>query len=171
MLARDARLFQKPFHRDLHTLLTLAGHPHPDAALAPLGRPAETFSKQPAGRADWGRSPDVGHFVGRSAELAQLRSWLADPACRLANVFSLGSIGKTFLTKRTALDAAPTFAATKWMLLQDGPPLHEVLAECLHLFSGYRGADLFGAAVAETLAAVDSATAATMVAVNAVAYS
>jgi hypothetical protein len=147
MLARDARLPREPFRRDLRTLLALAGHPHPDAVLTALDRPAaarqpDALSGGAAGRADWGRSPDVARFVGREAERAQLCGRLTDSACHLAGVFGLGGIGKTFLTKRTALDAAPAFAATKWILLQDGPPLDEVLAECLHFFSGYRGADL-----------------------------
>ncbi len=140
LLAREARLPQEPFRRDLRTLLTLAGHPHPDAVLAALAPPPAVPPS--AARADWGRSPDVSRFVGREAELAHLRGRLTDPACRLAGVFGLGGIGKTFLTKRTALDAAPAYAAVKWVLLQDGPPLDEVLAECLHFFSGYRGADL-----------------------------
>lgn len=145
-LAEEVGLPREPFRRDLRTLLTLAGHPHPDATLAALARTTrrrtETPDEQAGGRADWGRSPDVSRFVGRTAERAELRGRLTDPACRLAGVFGLGGIGKTFLTKRAALDAAPAFAATRWILLQDGPPLDEVLAECLHFFSGYRGADL-----------------------------
>lgn len=146
-LAHSAGLPRAALESDLYTLLTLAGHPHPEVVLAALGlsRPAQP---NPAGllptvsRADWGRSPDVSRFVGREAERALLRDRLADPDCRLVGVFGLGGIGKTFLTKRTALDVAPAFTATKWVLLQDGPPLDEVLAECLHFFSGYRGTDL-----------------------------
>ena len=146
-LARNARLPQAEFRRDLLTLLSLAGHPRPEAVLANPDRPAAlpqagAAAAPTSGRADWGRSPDVTGFVGRAVELAQLRSRMADPRCRLVGVFGLGGIGKTFLTKRAALDVAPAFAATKWVLLQDGPPLDEVLAECLHFFSGYRGADL-----------------------------
>lgn len=146
VLARNARLPRAEFQRDLHTLLTLAGHPHPDAVLAaldPFRRPIQAASDAPiAPRADWGRAPDVSRFVGREPELAQFSRWLLGERRRLIGVFGLGGIGKTFLARRAAADAAAGFAATKWILLQDGPPLDEVLAECLHFFSGYRAGDL-----------------------------
>ncbi|MBK9613370.1 NB-ARC domain-containing protein [Candidatus Amarobacter glycogenicus] len=53
-------------------------------------------------------------------------------------IFGLGGVGKTWLTKKAALDAAPMFDATLWVLLQDGPPLDEVLSDCIHFFSDYR---------------------------------
>lgn len=145
-LARNAGLPRAAVERDLYTLLVLAGHPRPDAVMAalepsrlplPAGADAATTP-----RADWGRSPDVAGFVGRAAELAHLRGRLADPRTRLVGVFGLGGIGKTFLAKRAAQEAATACAAVKWVLLQDGPPLDEVLAECLLFFSGYRETDL-----------------------------
>ncbi|MCS6908174.1 MAG: hypothetical protein RML93_09870, partial [Anaerolineales bacterium] len=145
-LARNAGLPRAALERDLYTLLVLAGHSHPDAVMAGLD-PA--WSPTPAApdtatvlRADWGRSPDVSAFVGREVELAELRARLANPRCRLVGIFGLGGIGKTFLAKRAAQEAAPVCAAVKWVLLQDGPPLDEVLAECIHFFSGYREPDL-----------------------------
>ena len=41
-------------------------------------------------------------FVGRSAELATIRQWLADPTCRLLSLIGLGGVGKT----RLAIEAA-----------------------------------------------------------------
>ncbi|MBK7199843.1 pentapeptide repeat-containing protein [Candidatus Amarolinea dominans] len=148
VFAQNAGLPPAQFRADLHTLLTLAGHPHPDAVLAVQAQPVPPLQApygpraQPAGRADWGRAPDVSRFVGRAPELAQLDRWLLQDRRRLLGVFGLGGIGKTFLTRRAALDAAPGFTAVKWVLLQDGPPPDEVLAECIHFFSGYRDTDL-----------------------------
>ena len=148
VFAQNAGLPPAQFRADLHTLLTLAGHPHPDAVLAVQAQPVPPLQApygpraQPAGRADWGRAPDVSRFVGRAPELAQLGRWLLQDRRRLLGVFGLGGIGKTFLTRRAALDAAPGFTAVKWVLLQDGPPPDEVLAECIHFFSGYRDTDL-----------------------------
>ena len=148
VFAQNAGLPPAQFRADLHTLLTLAGHPHPDAVLAVQAQPVPPLQApygpraQPAGRADWGRAPDVSRFVGRAPELAQLGRWLLQDRRRLLGVFGLGGIGKTFLTRRAALDAAPGFTAVKWVLLQDGPPPDEVLAECIHFFSGYRDTDI-----------------------------
>ena len=149
VFAQNAGLPPAQFRADLHTLLTLAGHPHPDAVLAVQAQPVPPLQApygpraQPAGRADWGRAPDVSRFVGRAPELAQLGRWLLQDRRRLLGVFGLGGIGKTFLTRRAALDAAPGFTAVKWVLLQDGPPPDEVLAECIHFFSGYRDTTSF----------------------------
>lgn len=148
VFAQNAGLPLAQFRADLHTLLTLAGHPHPDAVLAAQNQPATPVQAtyvprdQLACRADWGRSPDVSRFVGREPELEQLGHWLLRDRRRLVGVFGLGGIGKTFLTKRAAFSAASALNATKWVLLQDGPPLDEVLAECIHFFSGYRDTDL-----------------------------
>lgn len=145
-LARNAGLPQAAVERDLYTLLVLADHPHPDAVMAgldPAWSPVQAVSNAAtAVRTDWGRSPDVTGFVGREAELTTLRGRLANPRTRLIGVFGLGGIGKTFLAKRAAQEAATACAAVKWVLLQDGPPLDEVLAECLLFFSGYRETDL-----------------------------
>ena len=77
----NAAIGPAQFRADLHTLLTLAGHPHPDAVLAVQAQPVPPLQApygpraQPAGRADWGRAPDVSRFVGRAPELAQLDRW------------------------------------------------------------------------------------------------
>ncbi|MGB4976829.1 MAG: pentapeptide repeat-containing protein, partial [Anaerolineae bacterium] len=138
--AQEVELPRESFRLDLHTLLTLADHPHPVAVLPALAQPASQSPRpaKPAGRTDWGRSPDVAGFVGRESELAQLRHVLQTDHSRLVGIFGLGGVGKTFLTKKAALDAAPAFDATLWVLLQDGPPLDEVLSDCIHFFSDYR---------------------------------
>src|SRR5690606_24854363 len=46
-LAEEVGLPREPFRRDLRTLLTLAGHPHPDAALAALARPTKRRTETP----------------------------------------------------------------------------------------------------------------------------
>ncbi len=141
---RAARLPPEQFHRDLFDLLMAADHPYPDEILARLAQPTSVLQSsrvsQPS--VDWGRSPDVASFAGREQELAQLHRWLTHDRCRLVGVFGLGGIGKTFLSKKAAQVAAPAFVAMKWVLLQDGPPLDDVLAECIHFFSHFQDTGL-----------------------------
>lgn len=103
-LAQDAGLPRESLRPDLRTLLTLADHPHPDAVLPALAQPAPVQQPlrpaKPAGRTDWGRSPDVAGFVGREQELAQLRYALQTDRSRLCGVFGLGGVGKTFLPRK-----------------------------------------------------------------------
>jgi hypothetical protein len=46
--------------------------------------------------------PSSTPFVGRDAELAQIRQWFEDPTCRLLALVGLGGIGRT----RLAIEAA-----------------------------------------------------------------
>ena len=55
-------------------------------------------------------------FVGRSAELAQLRQWLLDPARRLITIVGPGGVGKTRLALAAAADITGAFADGVWFL-------------------------------------------------------
>jgi predicted ATPase/DNA-binding NarL/FixJ family response regulator len=48
-------------------------------------------------------------FFGRDAELAKIRHWLGDPACRLLSLVGLGGIGKTRLVIEAARQNADRF--------------------------------------------------------------
>ena len=49
-------------------------------------------------------------FVGRSHELNEIATLLADPACRLLTLHGVGGIGKTRLALQAAADQLPHFA-------------------------------------------------------------
>lgn len=53
--------------------------------------------------------PDPTPFIGREAELAQLRERLANPACRLLTLVGAGGIGKTRLALQAARQKAGAF--------------------------------------------------------------
>jgi len=53
-------------------------------------------------------APSTG-FVGRTAELAMLADWLADPACRIVTLVGPGGIGKTRLALAAAEQHRPAY--------------------------------------------------------------
>src|SRR5262249_54026869 len=63
---------------------------------------------------DWNEAPDTEGFVGRSEELAQLRSWVLDDRCRLVALVGFGGIGKTMLAARVAQRVASNFERAYW---------------------------------------------------------
>lgn len=74
------------------------------AAQPPPDLQASAFGLQPAVS---NLPPQLTHFVGRDAELAQIDGLLADPACRLLTLAGPGGIGKT----RLGIEAATRRAA------------------------------------------------------------
>lgn len=81
------------------------------AALANL--PAQNKQEERAGSAHHARNLPVQPtpLIGREAELAQIRGYLDDPACRLLTLTGSGGIGKTRLALAVGevLEDAPTF--------------------------------------------------------------
>jgi len=55
-------------------------------------------------------------FIGRTAELAQLRQWLLDPARRLITIVGPGGVGKTRLALAAAADIVGAFADGVWFV-------------------------------------------------------
>ncbi|MCI0394151.1 MAG: tetratricopeptide repeat protein [Chloroflexi bacterium] len=60
-------------------------------------------------------------FIGREAEIVQLRQWLLGRSCRLVTIFGAGGAGKTRLALAVARNVLPYFADGVWFV-----PLVEV---------------------------------------------
>jgi WD40 repeat protein/transcriptional regulator with XRE-family HTH domain len=85
--------------------------------------------------ADWGEATDVASFYGREQELATLQQWVLDEHCRVVVLLGMGGIGKTTLSIRFAQAMTPYFDFVLWRSLRNGPPLEELLADCIHILS------------------------------------
>jgi len=85
---------------------------------------------------DWGSAPDVLGFVGRTDELATLRTWVLESQCRLVALLGMGGIGKTALAARLAQDVAPSFERLYWRSLRDAPPIDDWMAGAIGFLSG-----------------------------------
>ena len=70
---------------------------------------AETPEPGPGPQHRWHLPAPPNRFVGRHAELAELRSLLVDPATRLVTLTGPGGIGKTRLALQLAADVRDTF--------------------------------------------------------------
>jgi WD40 repeat protein len=86
-------------------------------------------------RQDWGEAPDVSVFYGRQEELETLEQWAVRDRCRVIAVLGLGGIGKTTLVTKLAEQIAPIFTHIIWRSLRNGPPVEEVLEECVHFLA------------------------------------
>jgi WD40 repeat protein/transcriptional regulator with XRE-family HTH domain len=86
----------------------------------------------------WGEAPDVIAFVGRSEELATLRTWLTEERCRLVAILGMGGIGKSALASRLAQEGAPGFQRVYWRSLRDALPPDEWLAGAIGFLSGHQ---------------------------------
>ena len=84
---------------------------------------------------DWGEAPDTTGFVGRAAELAQLRACVLEERCRLLAVLGFGGIGKTSLAVTLAQQVAPSFERVYWRGLRDAPPVTEWLVRAIGFLS------------------------------------
>jgi len=70
-------------------------------------------------------------FIGREAELAQLESYLDDPACRLLTLIGPGGVGKTRLAYQAAVSKAEDFASGVCVVLLSGVASSQYLASTL----------------------------------------
>ena len=86
-------------------------------------------------RQDWGTSPDVSTFRGRTEELAQLTEWVNHQHCRLGIVIGLVGSGKTALASRFAQQVSEQFDYVIWRSLRNSPPVEETLDTLIRFFS------------------------------------
>jgi transcriptional regulator with XRE-family HTH domain len=130
---RQARRMQTPFDAGwwASLLARRAGSAqHTDPPRSQVG--AERTSER---RQDWGEAPDVLGFVGRTAEMATLRSLALEEHCRVVALLGLGGIGKTILAARLAQDVAPNFQRVYWRSLRDALPISEWMSGAIRFLS------------------------------------
>ena len=130
---RQARRMQTPFDAGWWASLLARrarSAQHTDPPRSQVG--AERTSER---RQDWGEAPDVLGFVGRTAEMATLRSLALEEHCRVVALLGLGGIGKTILAARLAQDVAPNFHFVYWRSVRDGLPPSEWLAGAINFLS------------------------------------
>jgi transcriptional regulator with XRE-family HTH domain len=82
-------------------------------------------------REDWADAPDLGHPIGRLAELGTLRQWVIDQQCQVVQLSGMGGMGKTTLATQLARDVAPEFELVYWRSLKFAPPVSDWLAGAL----------------------------------------
>ncbi len=86
-------------------------------------------------RASWGEAPDVSIFYGRQTELTKLIRWVTIEHCRMIGILGMGGIGKTGLVTKLAHEIEGQFDLVIWRSLRNGPPLEEILSECIQFLS------------------------------------
>ncbi|WP_199249136.1 NB-ARC domain-containing protein [[Phormidium] sp. ETS-05] len=91
---------------------------------------------------DWGEAPEVSVFYGRSEELATLSQWVLKDNCRLLAILGMCGNGKTSLAVQLAKNLLPEFECVVWRSLRQAPPLEEILASLLQVFSPHKKGDL-----------------------------
>ncbi|GAB4303371.1 MAG: hypothetical protein Fur0025_44630 [Oscillatoriaceae cyanobacterium] len=91
---------------------------------------------------DWGEAPEISGFYGRSEELASLSQWVLKDNCRLLAILGMCGNGKTSLAVQLAKNLLSEFECVVWRSLRQGPPLEEILASLLQVFSPHKKGDL-----------------------------
>ncbi len=68
---------------------------------------------------DWGDTPDLAQFCGRSEELATLEQWIVEEQCHLVSILGIGGVGKTALSVRLSEQTRDLFDFVIWRSLLD----------------------------------------------------
>jgi len=84
---------------------------------------------------DWGSSPTVSYFYGRTQELDTLKKWILQDKCHLILLLGQGGIGKTTLSIALAKEIKNNFDYIIWRSLGASPPVEKILADAIKFFS------------------------------------
>ncbi|HIK13033.1 MAG TPA: LuxR family transcriptional regulator [Oscillatoriaceae cyanobacterium M33_DOE_052] len=91
---------------------------------------------------DWGEAPELSQFYDRSEDLATLRQWVLEDNCRLLALLGMCGNGKTSLAVQLAKNLLPEFECVVWRSLRQAPPLEDILASLLQVFSPHKKGEL-----------------------------
>jgi len=86
-------------------------------------------------KVDWGDSPRITKFYGRSKEIIQLEQWIVHEHCRMVAVIGTGGIGKTSLAAALVEQIQEQFDYVFWRSLQMALPPKSILQECIKFLS------------------------------------
>jgi WD40 repeat protein len=84
---------------------------------------------------DWGESPDVEIFYGRTRELDTLQRWVEPEHCRLVAILGMGGMGKTAVAAKLAQHIQAQFEWVIWRSLRNAPPLDTLLSDLVPFLS------------------------------------
>jgi hypothetical protein len=86
-------------------------------------------------RHDWNEAPDVSGFYGRTAELAELETWIRQDCCKLVALVGISGIGKTSLAVVLADILQTEFELVVWRSLRSAPTVSSFLESTMPLLS------------------------------------
>lgn len=127
---REATHFETPFDAAWFAELLAARRLRSGATAT-----QDTVAANGAAGQHWGEAPDLTSFLGRAAELDELRRWVLEERARVVAILGLGGRGKTLLATRLARDVAPAFEFVYWRSLRNAPPPREWLAGAIRALS------------------------------------
>ncbi len=93
-------------------------------------------------RQDWGESPDVSQFYGRTEELKILEELIIDENSRLVTLLGMTGIGKTVLSVQIAKQLESEFEFVVWRSLSAAPKLDDLLGNLLQTLSTPKKPDI-----------------------------
>jgi len=116
--------------RQFYEQLLLDETPSPESS-RPTGAAAVALKAQ----IDWGESPDISLFYGRSQESDTLRQWIEQDRCRLVSVLGMGGMGKTSLAAKVINELQTDVDFIIWRSLRNAPPLNALLEDLVPFIS------------------------------------